>query len=67
MASSHSVGRAGAEAEVVVVLGEARELEHHEPLAEAPLEREARLGAELQPGPRREEVAQEPELVRLER
>ena len=66
MASSHSGRRLRAEAQVVVVLGEARELEDHQPLAQAPLEGEARLGAELKAGARDEQVAQQAELVRLE-
>ena len=50
----------------MVVLGEARELEDDQALAQPPLEGEARLRAELEPGARGEEVPEQPELVRLE-
>ena len=66
-ASSHSRVRERVEAEVLVVLGEGRELERGEPLAEAALEREARLGAEVDADLGDEQIAQEPILFGLER
>ncbi len=49
-----------------MVLGEAREVQHEQPLAQAALEGEARLGPELQARSGHEQVAQQPELVRFE-
>src|ERR1019366_1156432 len=55
-----------AEPQVLVVIGERGELEDHEPFAQAALEGEPLLGAELQAGARDEEIAELPELVRLQ-
>jgi hypothetical protein len=47
----------GSEAEIVMVLRECRQLQDHQPLSEASLEREARFGPELKARASGEKVA----------
>src|SRR5260370_31373992 len=59
--------RTRAETQVMVVVGEAEKLQNDQTLAQATLQSETRFGPKIEPGARREEISEQPELIRLER